>query len=68
MPWYGEALSAIDTGTPAIFAPDQYARTGLVQGAVAAMVGGGTPMLKPIETSGVKAKLPTFGVSEKKSR
>ena len=68
MPWYGEAMSAIDNGTPAVFAPDQYERTGLVQDAVAAMAGGGKLLLKPIETSGIKAKLPTFGVSEKKSR
>ena len=68
MPWYGEAMSAIDNGTPAVFAPDQYERTALVQDAVGAMAGGGKPVLKPIETSGIKAKLPTFGVSEKKSR
>lgn len=61
MPWYNAALDSLAEGATPVFAAGQIDRTALLQAAVAMLGGGEATDAKPIETSGAKAKLPTFG-------
>ena len=59
--WYAEGLSAIDSGSPAVFSPGQPERVELLRQASATLGSnaslGSAPVVQPA------AALPTFGLS-----
>jgi hypothetical protein len=61
MPWYEEALAAVNGGAIPVLGPNQPERPALLQAAVTGLSGGGAAGLAPISASGAKPKLPTFG-------
>lgn len=61
--WYQDSFAAIDAGLPAVFAPGQPERQGLLRKASMTMTSGGTAMEAPVVPASGTA-LPSFGVTE----
>ena len=61
--WYGDSLSAIDAGMPAVFAPGQPERQGLLRKASMSLSGAVIPQPAPVVPTSAPA-LPSFGVTE----
>jgi len=61
--WYADSLSAIDAGMPAVFAPGQPERQGLLRKASMSLNGAVFPEPAPVVPASTSA-LPSFSVSE----
>ncbi|WP_417272700.1 peptidoglycan-binding domain-containing protein [Celeribacter halophilus] len=61
--WYADSLSAIDAGMPAVFAPGQPERQGLLRKASMSLNGAVIPEPAPVVPASTSA-LPSFSVSE----
>ena len=59
--WYADALSALDAGSPAVFAPGQPERTELLRKASMSL-GISTGSIAPANTQPQAASLPAFGI------
>lgn len=60
--WYEDSLTAVETGMPAVFAPGQPERTGLLRKATYAV--SGAPTSAPLTPVPASTTLPSFAVTE----